>query len=490
MKEIKNMKNIFSILLVLVAFSFVSCEDELDLIPYDGLTDTQLFQSASGFETATKGVYSGFRAYGYYGESSGMLGGPDILADNLIMNPQGRTTQQDLFEWRNTPVDEAMNLYMRGYKIISRANRILKNINSLDKGATRDNFEGEAKAIRALCHFDIARTYCKIPTQSADANSSLGVYYATSYTPAELPRRFGTTVADVYSKIIADLLDAKSKIAADNGIGRLNKTAVSGILSRVYLHMGENQKVIDEANAVIANASYSVAPRADFGKVWLDEYNANVLFKVRITDQDDIAIGNTYSQTDGAGEIKSEYVVAYEFFQLFTGNDIRTSTTTQTSVFAGDMYNHVKKYLGRASGTKNTVDAKYIRYEEVILNKAEALANLGAKDGEALAALNLVRAQRYSPFVSGAETGSALKDAIQLERRLELAFESDRFYTLKRLGKTISRSATNGEYANGTGTPAKKTTLTAGDFRFQLPVPQGAFDNNPTMTKDDQNPGY
>jgi len=34
------MKKIFSIMLVLVVFSFVSCEDELDVIPYDGLTDT------------------------------------------------------------------------------------------------------------------------------------------------------------------------------------------------------------------------------------------------------------------------------------------------------------------------------------------------------------------------------------------------------------------------------------------------------------------
>jgi hypothetical protein len=40
--------------------------------------------------------------------------------------------------------------------------------------------------------------------------------------------------------------------------------------------------------------------------------------------------------------------------------------------------------------------------------------------------------KRYSPYVSGNETGAkALLNAILLERRLELAFEMDRFFTLK-----------------------------------------------------------
>jgi hypothetical protein len=480
------MKKIFSIMLVLVAFSFVSCDEELDVIPYDGLTDGELFQDVSGFETAMKGVYSGFRSYGYYGDDEqGMLSSPDILADNLLLNPQGRTTQQDLFEWRNTAVDEAFGLYATGYRIISRANRILDNLGNIDDGDDKDNFEGECKAVRALVHFDIARTYCKVPTQSSDANSSLGIFYSTTYDPTFMPTRVGTTVSDVYSKIIVDLLDAKTKINADNGAGRLNKTAVEAVLSRVYLYMGDDDNVISSANEVTA----PVASIDNFSKVWLDEYDDNVLFKIVFTDQDDIAIGNSYSQTDGDGEIRSEYVVSYELFQLYASDDIRSSTTIVTSVFSGDMYNHVSKYLGRASGTKNTVDAKYIRMEEVLLNKAEAYANMGDMDVEALAALDLIRDERYTSYTGG-ETGTALMDAIQLERRLELAFEGDRFYTLKRLGKDITRSETDGEFADGTGTPANETSLLAGDYRWQLPIPQGAFDSNPNLTDADQNPGY
>jgi hypothetical protein len=68
-----------------------------------------------------------------------------------------------------------------------------------------------------------------------------------------------------------------------------------------------------------------------------------------------------------------------------------------------------------------------LRLEEVYLNMAEAQYRI---NGGGLAFLDAVRSQRYAPFVSGGETGAALS-AILRERRLEFAFEMDRFFTLK-----------------------------------------------------------
>ncbi|TAJ15351.1 RagB/SusD family nutrient uptake outer membrane protein [Marinilabiliaceae bacterium JC017] len=479
--------NKLSILLFIVSVFFTACDDKLELTPYDGLTDDQLFATADGFETAIKGVYSGFRDYGYYGESKGIMIGPDIIADNLMYNKAGRQTQRSLFEWRNTAVDESFGLYERGYKIISRANRILDNIEKLKEGDFRNNIEAEAKAIRALVHFDIARTYCKIPTQNEDANASLGIAYVETFDPSATPRRQGNTVSGTYTKIVNDLL-AASKINEDNGEGRLGKAAISGILSRVYLHMGDYAKANQEADKVIA-MGVPVAKREDFGNIWIDSYKKNILFEIRITDQDRVRPGVSYSQ-DAQGEIKSEYVVSYPLYLLYSDADIRKSTTIQTSDFKENTYNHVAKYLGRATGDKNVIDGKYLRMAEVYLNKAEALAEDTdvSNDGDALKALDAVRSQRYSPFVSGNETGQALKDAIQLERRLELAFEGDRFYTLKRRGEGVMRSD-HGEWADGTGTPPVVKELKASSFRWQLPIPQGAIDANPEL-KEDQNPGY
>ena len=169
---------------------------------------------------------------------------------------------------------------------------------------------------------------------------------------------------------------------------------------------------------------------------------------------------------------------------LYKDTDIRKTAYIANSKYAGKFYNHVIKYDGRPGGTANVVDIKIVRMEEVLLNKAEAEYRL---NGGGLATLDMLRAKRYSDFTPGTETGQALLDAILLERRLELAFEMDRFYTLKRLNMDLNRNATDGQYSDGTGTPANVTFIAAGDYRWQMPIPKYYRDLNPNY---EQNPGY
>src|SRR5690606_25395841 len=140
------------------------------------------------------------------------------------------------------------------------------------------------------------------------------------------------------------------------------------------------------------------------------------------------------------------------FAQLFSFSDVRRNAYILTGAFEGNDYNHVAKYLTSSVNTgSGVVDIKVIRAAEVLLNKAEAYANTPGGDASALVALNELRAERYTGFVPGNETGQTLKDAIQLERRLELAFEGHRFFDIKRQGLGVNRSA-NGDYADGGGT--------------------------------------
>lgn len=479
------MKKLINIFIILGVIFITSCEDRLDLTPYDGLTDEQLFSNAEGFETAIKGVYSGFRADGFYGENTGLLISTEVLSDNLTFCVAGRQTNKALFEYRNTAVDESFGTYERGYRIISRANRILDNIENIPQNEFRENIEGEALALRAILHFDIARIYCKIPSQSTDANSSLGIHYAKSYKPDEFYRRQGTTVADVYNNIISDLETALELINEENGRGRLNKAAVYGLLSRVHLYNGDYDKVIEYANEVI-DRGFPVADTSNVYNIWLDKYEENVLFKILVTDQDNWRPGVPYSQ-EANGQIRSEYVCSYELYSLFSDDDYRKDASIVTSAFNGNMYNHVRKYLGRETGNKTVIDGKYLRMEEVYLNLAEAYY-YESNEPFALDALNELRENRYNNFLSPDETGQALLDAILLERRLELAFEGDRWFTLKRLGKELKRT-NHGDYADGTGTPAIVQDYPGDGNRWQQPIPQGAIDANPDL-KEDQNPGY
>jgi hypothetical protein len=74
---------------------------------------------------------------------------------------------------------------------------------------------------------------------------------------------------------------------------------------------------------------------------------------------------------------------------------------------------------------------RLLRYADVLLMASEAFYRLG-DETNSLKYLNMVRARAQMPEVSA--SGSAIFDAIVLERRLELAFEGFRFQDLVRWG--------------------------------------------------------
>jgi starch-binding outer membrane protein, SusD/RagB family len=136
-----------------------------------------------------------------------------------------------------------------------------------------------------------------------------------------------------------------------------------------------------------------------------------------------------------------------------------------------------------------------MRYAEVLLNYAEACIELG-QDAEARTYINLVRARTGMPDVT--ESGEALKERYRNERRIELAFEEQRFFDVRRwlIG---SSSATDGmgvkvsypvlgSYAN----PTYSTTIAdAGrawnNKEYFLPISNDEVNKNTALV---QNPGY
>ncbi|NRA91839.1 MAG: RagB/SusD family nutrient uptake outer membrane protein, partial [Psychroserpens sp.] len=366
------------------------------------------------------------------------------------------------------------------YDVVQQANFIIENLGKLGAGPDRDNIEAQALAARALSHFNTNNVFGQIPTQASGSNGELGT--ALNFSSSVRQDLARSTVADVYASVIADLEAAKAKINPANGLERFNIESINGILSRVYLYNGQWQQAVDAANEVTT----PVAQFGNFVDVWTDASDDGVLFKLINRDTDtDVSTGVPYSQTLTDG-IFSEYVCDFGLFQLYSPQDVRQSAYIVTSPFGGVDYNHINKWLISSINTgAGVLDIKIVRAAEVQLNKAEALANMNM-DGPALAALDLVRSERYVVIPGGGETGQALKDAIQLERRLELAFEGHRFFDIKRQGLPIQRTNA-GQFADGTGTPPFVLNLPVGACEFDLPIPQSEINVNPNAQ---QNPCY
>lgn len=456
----------------------VSCTDKLELLPTDQLGSDIVLVNPTNFELYTKGVYAQLR--GYYAGIYTIL--PDIMSDNLIIKQNGRKSLQNYYLLLTNSETTWGGIRDGGHNVIFDANEALSQIDVLADGEFKDNIHGELLALRGMSHFDIAKVFAKTP--SVGAASDLGIIYRETTTIGDNDSRLN--LGESYAKIVADLEKAKTLISTDNGESRLNKYAVAGILSRVYLYMGDWANARDNAQFVLDNSPYEVTPRVAFDDLWDNVYSQSSVFKIVIDNADGIEMGVNYGQTGPTGT-KSEYVPDFGFYNMYTTTDVRKNSYFETSAFEGSTYNHVIKYKQRPGSSANIADIPILRMAEVVLNLAEAQANLN-NDAGARAALDMLRAERYSDYAAGSETGNALKTAILMERRLELAFEGHRFFDVKRLGTGFVRTAA-GDLSDGTGTnpPDFATGLEAGNIRFQFPYAQRSIDINPNLQ---QNPGY
>lgn len=474
--------------LFLSLLTAASCERDLDQYSNKNTLSDQAFQTSSDYRLALDGIYDVMKETGYFsGDSGNQNIMADITSDNLIQSPSGRLSNNRAWILEFGADDgQTTALYSAAYQAISRANFVLEN---LGKGilspADALKVEAEARALRGIIHFDLVRAYCKIPTQSADANSSLGIAYMTTTSHSPVTRDL--TVTQVYDRIIEDLEFARINIPQKNDTtapftkGRLNRAAIAGLLSRVYMYRGDDTKALQAAEESIA-LSPSVGSIDNFPSVWNNTNQDGTLLEILNSDAEKVTVGVSYNQIVG-GAIKSEFVVYKNFYDMYTSKDIRKSTYFQVSSFSGQSYINVIKYNTRGS-LPNVVNYKYLRTAEVYLNGAEAAYT--SNPARALALLNILRKSRYSDYTPLNLTGIALWNEIQKERRLELMGEDDRWYTLKRLGLGLTRPAL-GALSTGGGTPAPTLTLSSSSYKWQWPIPLGAININSSIQ---QNEGY
>lgn len=466
-------KNIYILLCI---FSLLySCDDALEFEPHDGFTPDKAYATLKDCENAIKGVY--FRGISHYGGSIILI--PDAYTDNLISFSLGRQTYSSFRDWNISTGNSYV--WNAPYTCIYNANTLINNIDktSTTNEKAKNHIKGEAIAMRALMHFELVRMHGITYHKASD--SDLGVPYVKVTNSDNLPAR--NTVKEVYTDIVKDLDDAYKLMDATYSASlnekRLRKSAVAAIQAKVYLTMHEYDKAIVAAKDALTSTGLAKIDKVE--AVWRDQANDGVIFKLPITDQNSTKIGDYYNQHLASG-IKSEFVLSHSFAQMFQANDIRTNTYISKSEFNGVLANHVIKHQGRKpTDTKNKVDLKILRAADMYLIISEAnMRKSSPNETEALKYLNDFRKERYSGFIDGAETGADLLNETMRQRRIEMAFEYDRFFTIKRLGLSISRDD-KGDAADGTGRKYIERVLAADDYRFNFPIPTSEMDANPNM---------
>jgi len=459
------MKKIFSILSI-CALLCTSCgKDFLELEPQSTIAPETFFKTASDAVTAVNGCYQSLAVGSQYGGTFQIL--MESRGDNFLdQDPSSGAGQNyQINRFSDSPGNTNLyNSWVSLYSSIFRCNTVLESVDPINMDNTLKNrIKGEASFIRALAYFNLVRLWGGVPVVSS------------TVSPSEAGNLTRNSVADVYALIESDLKFAVANLPLSYGttdLGRVTKGAAQGMLGKVYMYerkFNDAKTILEE---VVASQKFSLLPNVADAFSPTVKYHAEILYAVRyakgIAGQDH---GFWYANTQVVG-LDSTLYKAYDAV------DTRR-TLIEFAKPSGNNNIMPRKFFDTPVNNAAGNDFPILRYADVLLLHAEAINELGY-NSSAFTSLNLVRKRAGLAELTSAELPdqASFRNEIYKQRRLELAFECDRWFDLVRTNTAIAAIEACG----------KKQTIAS--FRFLYPIPQQEIDimNNPSGFP--QNPGY
>lgn len=488
------MKTIRNIIACLLTISAVSCSKNIiELTPDSELTTAQYYKTAKDIDLAVLGIYS---AYQSRKQTDYVL--LELPSDNLYRSTYTLSAgSEDADNLSITAANPLFNTFWTtSYNGIARANAVLDNIdNPIDyKAGQKEQLSGEAKFLRALYYFDLVRMFGDVP----EVTTTLSVSEAQS-----TPRAPANAIYDL---IVSDLKEAVASLPSRAAMakGRTNSAAAAALLGKVYVYRKDwgNAKTYLEMVAAQGN---KLVP--SFANIWKleTEDNDEMVFAVKYTEgtngQSLSSAFLPFGGKTGIATSGNESVFpSWDIHKLFDAADTRKTTSISEYYKAPTPANaplnwfpHVSKYEVKHVINSSGLDLPVIRYADVVLLLSEAYYGLNDK-AQALTQLNKIRERAFGNttynYVAGdIVTTENFTDKILLERRLEFAFENERWFDLVRFGKLQTELTFEERGYNQATQTALKVTLQPKDNYKLFPIPQSQIDVYP---KDglSQNSGY
>jgi exonuclease III len=390
--------------------------------PIDRITTSSVFSNDQSATSAVLGVYSQMMITLPYIFSGGTTIYAGLSADELDYTG----TSADILGIRNNSITANNSIistdhWQRAYTHIYQVNACMEGLDASNgvSAAVKQQLRGELKFLRAYMYYYLVNLFGDVPLQTS----------AEYQVNAVMSR---STVDDVYKQIVADLSDAKQLLGASYpsaGKARPNKYAAAALLARVYMHQQRWAEAEQEATGIIASGVYSIVSNLD-----------NVFLANSIEAIWQLApVFNGFNTTEGARfipsgtAVKPTYILTTGLLNAFEMNDQRKTAWTKFNTISAQQFYYPTKYKVRMNATV-TEYYMMLRLAELYLLRAEARAEQD-KITEARGDLNIIRG-RAGLVASTVNTKTALLDAIEKERRIELFAEwGHRWIDLKRRGR-------------------------------------------------------
>ncbi|AUD00566.1 RagB/SusD family nutrient uptake outer membrane protein [Spirosoma pollinicola] len=463
---------------------------------------------------ALNGVYQALRDNNGIAENSGLFS--EERSDNTGRNDNqsnaGEPFQFNAFAL--LPSNSYLQTHWNSlYQTITRANYVLagSEMVTFAKPETKTQYQAEAKFIRALIYFTLVRKWGDVPLVTKPLTTTEEVTANT----------FREKKETVYKQIVADLTDVINSplpdVQAAANKGRVSKVAGNALLGQVYLTMAttldqaNRNANLTQAKTFLTNA-YSKRtfgllkeiPYADVFDVSKKTTNPETIFQI-VYKQGDInysssiaannqaqgeTINSLRTTTGVGGNVTPDLVKEYEDGDVRKDYSIKYANAAVVKDYFVTKFRDASSTAGTSGYGGN--DWILMRYADVILMLAEVNLYLG-DEATAIGFLDQVRERAKLPVYSIAKTNPdysakfpTLKLAILHERRVELAFENQRWFDLLRFFTPTELVAYIRSKSQADFGAAQLTNFGTKDYYY--PIPFNEVKLNPTGMY--QNPGY
>jgi starch-binding outer membrane protein, SusD/RagB family len=452
----KQIKYIVTLGLVLI--TGISCKKEyLTPVPLTSVSDATAFDTPERILGNVRSLYANTKAGAFYAGRYIVYG--DVRGEDFLNETGNLVTGADVWSLNptGTSTNSVINLWAQAYFTINLCNVSIEGITAKGPavvGATlTNNYLGEARLIRALCYYSLLQLYARPFADGAGSKPGLPLRLTAIKGPgsSDLAR---STVAQVYAQIITDLNFAEANLPLTNASAELNttrahKNTAIALKTRVFLSMGDYPNVITEATKLVPQATAPFS--ATTGVLHALQANIATVFSTYNTTESILSFPMSAAAGDNPG---TQNQLGFYFLRNATNPgsaeyslnpsgiigdagwgaaDVRKTSLIYTNVGNG------KRFVNKYQQPSPFLDyPPVIRYSEVLLNLAEALARTNTTvNAKALALVNAVRQRSDASVTITAATQAALINAIMLERRIEFLGEGLRNNDLMRLLQTI-----------------------------------------------------
>ncbi len=436
------MKHIKYIIFAVTVSVFVSCDTEefLNPLPDTAVAVDGFFQSDADVLSGVYGIYDALQGVNSNTESN--IGDfnrgvqfEHLLTEHRTDNTRNATLEGSKADFHRYVVNannvESEDYYASMYEVIFRANNILDFVDVADE-SNQARYTAEAKFLRAYAYFKLVRMFGAVPLVTSVVGPTDNEALFTRIPEAQ-----------VYDQIIADLEEAVS-VLDNSSKSRASKAAAQGILAKVYLSLESPDYSAAQqlCESIVNSGNFSL--ESNFHDVFYSELNDEIIFAIQYqtgNSSESQSFSSEFTSSTRAGSEDGQNIVNENLvldFAAYGGN------RTAESYITFGTSNEVIKFLPEGSDITTTPpsygasardagnDYIALRYADVLLMHVEAIMAGGASTTSS-AAIASFQAVRDRAGLT-ATVSTITKEDLLVERRVELAFENQRWFDLLRFG--------------------------------------------------------